>query len=315
MPAFWQADGLDWLCPRVGLWCSGGVEVIVLSTAEEAVRLVARVVARSVRARPDLVLGLATGRTMEGVYRELVRLHREEGLDFSRCRTFNLDEYVGVSSDDPRSFRHWMQEHFFRHVNLQPANVHLPDGMAADLEAECLRYEEQIRAAGGVDLQLLGIGRAGHIGFNEPLSSLQSRTRVKMLTPVTIRQNAAACGGEDRVPRRAVTMGVGTILEARWCVLVALGLEKAEVVARAVEGPITSMVPASALQLHPRCTVVLDEAAASLLSLRDYCRWLFENEPDWAWYRQGPAGWGVSGRGGPGTGLQEGSDLGRVQSE
>ena len=274
------------LCDRLSPCCTGLVEVILRPSAEAAVRLVARIVARELRARPNLVLGLATGRTMEGVYRELIRLHREEGLDFSRCRTFNLDEYAGVPPTDERSFRHWMQEHFFRHVNLRPENVHLPDGMAPDLEAECRRYEEAIRSAGGVDLQLLGIGVAGHIGFNEPLSSLQSRTRVKALTPMTIRQNAAWCGGEERVPRRAVTMGVGTILEARWCVLLALGAEKAEVVARAVEGPVTCMVPASALQLHPRCTVVLDEAAGGRLALKEYCRWLFENEPEWDAFRR-----------------------------
>jgi len=274
------------LCDRLPPCCTGLVEVILRPSAEAAVRLVARIVARELRARPNLVLGLATGRTMEGVYRELIRLHREEGLDFSRCRTFNLDEYAGVPPTDERSFRHWMQEHFFRHVNLRPENVHLPDGMAPDLEAECRRYEEAIRSAGGVDLQLLGIGVAGHIGFNEPLSSLQSRTRVKALTPMTIRQNAAWCGGEERVPRRAVTMGVGTILEARWCVLLALGSEKAEVVARAVEGPITSMVPASALQLHPRCTVILDEEAGGRLALKEYCRWLFENEPEWDAFRR-----------------------------
>lgn len=262
------------------------MEVILQPTAEAAVRLVACILARELRARPDLVLGLATGRTMAGVYRELIRLHREEGLDFSQCRTFNLDEYVGVPPSDPRSYRRWMQETFFSRVNVRPEHVHLPDGTAVDLEAECQRYEAQIRAAGGIDLQLLGIGWAGHIGFNEPLSSLQSRTRVKALTPTTIRQNATWCGGEDRVPRRAITMGVGTILEARRCLLLALGPDKAEVVARAVEGPVTSMVPASALQLHPRCTVIVDEAAGALLTHKDYCRWLFENEPEWEWVRK-----------------------------
>ncbi|MCS7090091.1 MAG: glucosamine-6-phosphate deaminase [Verrucomicrobiota bacterium] len=261
------------------------VEVILQPTPESVARLAARIVARELKARPDLVLGLATGRTMEGLYRELIRLHRQEGLDFSRCRIFSLDEYVGVSANDPRSFRHWIHEQLLCHVNVTSENIHLPDGMAPDLEEECRRYEAKIREVGGIDLQLLGIGRAGHIGFNEPLSSLRSRTRAKALTPVTVQQNAAWCGGEEHVPRRAITMGVGTILEARWCLLLAVGMEKAEIVARAVEGPLTSMVPASALQLHPRCTVIVDEAAGARLTLKEYCRWLFEHEPEWEWCR------------------------------
>lgn len=262
-----------------------GVEVILRPTAEDAARLVARVIAHELRANPHLVLGLATGRTMEQVYRELVRLHREEGLDFSLCRTFNLDEFVGLPPNDPRSYRYYMHRHLFAHVNLDPRNTFLPDGTATDLQAECLRYETWIRRAGGIDLQLLGVGRAGHIGFNEPLSALQSRTRVKALAPATIQQNAPLFGGAEHVPRRAITMGVGTIMEARRCLLLATGAEKAEIIARAVEGPITSMVTASALQLHPRCTVVLDEAAGALLSQKDYYRWLYENEPEWEWYR------------------------------
>lgn len=261
------------------------MEVILRPTAEDAARLVAHVMARELRANPHLILGLATGRTMEHVYRELVRLHREEGLDFSLCRTFNLDEFVGLPPTDPRSYRHYMHRHFFSQVNIDRRNTHLPDGSAADLEAECQRYEALIRRAGGIDLQLLGIGRAGHIGFNEPLSALQSRTRVKALTPTTIEQIAPLFGGPEHVPRRAITMGVGTIMEARRCLLLATGSEKAEVIARAVEGPITSMVTASALQLHPRCTVVLDEAAGALLTQKDYYRWLFQNEPEWEWYR------------------------------
>jgi glucosamine-6-phosphate deaminase len=157
--------------------------------------------------------------------------------------------------------------------------------MAQDLDAECRRYEALIHRFGGIDLQLLGIGKAGHIGFNEPLSALHSRTRVKALTPTTIRQNAASFGGEDKMPRRAITMGVGTIIESRRCVLLATGDSKAAIVAKAVEGPITSMVTASALQLHPRCTVVVDEEAGALLQERDYYRWIFENEPEWQDYQ------------------------------
>jgi glucosamine-6-phosphate deaminase len=261
------------------------MEVIMQPTDQAAAALVARIIVRELRARPHLVLGLATGKTMERVYAHLVRLHREEGLDFSLCRTFNLDEYVGVPPTDPNSYRFYMNHHLFRHVNIDPRNTHVPNGLAENLDAECLRYENVIQQCGGIDLQLLGIGRAGHIGFNEPLSALRSRTRVKALTPTTIRQNAPFFGGEDKMPRRAITMGVGTIMEARRCLLLATGETKAGVLAQAVEGPITSMVSATALQLHPRCTVVADEEAGAKLKEQEYYRWIFENEPEWESYR------------------------------
>src|SRR6266516_3977961 len=261
------------------------MEVIIQPNEEAAASLVARIVARELRAHPSLVLGLATGATMEQVYRQLVQLHAEEKLDFSLCRTFNLDEYVGLFPNDPNSYRHYMDRHLFRHVTLDGRSTHLPNGLAADLDAECLRYEAAIQRAGGIDLQLLGIGKAGHIGFNEPLSALRSRTRVKALTPTTIKQNAPFFGGEEKMPRRAITMGVGTILEGRRCVLLATGESKAEVIAKAVEGPITSMISATTLQLHPRCTVVVDEEAAGQLAEKDYYRWIFANEPEWEEYR------------------------------
>lgn len=261
------------------------MEVIIQPTEAAAASLVARIVAHDLRANPHLVLGLATGKTMENVYRHLVRLHKEQKLDFSLCSTFNLDEYVGLFPSDPNSYRHYMDHHLFHHVNFDARNTHLPNGLAADLDEECRRYEALIQRFGGIDLQLLGIGKAGHIGFNEPLSALRSRTRVKALTPTTIKQNAEFFGDEDKVPRRAITMGVGTIIEARRCLLLATGEAKAAVMAQAVEGPITSMVTATALQLHPRCTVVVDEAAASQLKEKDYYRWIFANEPEWEGYR------------------------------
>jgi glucosamine-6-phosphate deaminase len=241
--------------------------------------------ARELRANPALVLGLATGRTMEAVYRILARMHLDEALDFSLCRTFNLDEYVGLSAEDARSYRYYMNRHLFSQVNLDLRNTNLPDGTATDLDAECREYEQKIKRCGGIDLQLLGLGQAGHIGFNEPLSALRSRTRVKALSPVTIAQNAALFGGAENVPRRAITMGVGTIQESRRCLLLATGANKAEVIAKAVEGPITSMISATALQLHARCTVVLDEAAAGKLQAADYYRWIFANEPEWEEFR------------------------------
>jgi glucosamine-6-phosphate deaminase len=261
------------------------VEAIIRPDQDSAALLVARLVARELRANPSLVLGLATGRTMEAVYRILVRLHHQERLDFSLCRTFNLDEYVGVAPEDERSYRYYMNQRLFSQVNLDQRNTHLPNGMAADLEAECREYEQKIERCGGIDLQVLGLGQAGHIGFNEPLSALRSRTRVKALSPVTIEQNAAFFGGAQNVPRRAITMGVGTILECRRCLLLATGPSKAEVIAKAVEGPITSMISATALQLHARCTVVVDEAAAGKLAAADYYRWIFDNEPEWEEFR------------------------------
>jgi glucosamine-6-phosphate deaminase len=258
------------------------VEVIVRQDADEAAALAAKLIAARLRGKPGLVLGLATGRTMERVYDRLAAME----LDFSRCRTFNLDEYIGVPPEDAHSYRHYMDKHLFDRVNIARANTHVPDGMAADLAAAAADYERSIHDAGGIDLQLLGIGEAGHIGFNEPLSALMSRTREKALTPVTRRQNAAMFEGEpDRVPARALTMGVGTILEARELVLLATGPAKAAIVAKAVEGPITAMISASALQLHPNCKVVLDEAAAGALSQRDYYDWVFQNEPEWRTYR------------------------------
>jgi glucosamine-6-phosphate deaminase len=262
------------------------MEVIIQPNQEAAASLVARIVARELRANPHLVLGLATGQTMECVYRHLVRVHQTEKLDFSLCRTFNLDEYVGLFPSDPTSYRYYMNHHLFRHVNIDSRNTYLPNGLASDLDEECRRYEATIQRFGGIDLQLLGIGKAGHIGFNEPLSALRSRTRVKALTPTTLKQNAAGFGGEENMPRRAITMGVGTILECRRCLLLATGESKAKVVAQAVEGPITSMISATALQLHSRATVVVDEAAAGNLGEKDYYRWIFANEPEWEEYRR-----------------------------
>jgi glucosamine-6-phosphate deaminase len=214
------------------------------------------------------VLGLPTGSTPVGLYRELIRLHREAGLDFSRVITFNLDEYFPIPPDDPHSYRRWMQETFFNHVNIEPRNINIPDGTIEAEEAEeyCLRYEQKIRRAGGIDLMVLGIGRTGHIGFNEPGSTRHSRTRLATLDPVTRRDAAGDFFGEQNVPHQALTMGVGTILDARKIVLMAFGEHKAKIVPRAVEGPITDAVAASFLQQHPDATFLLDRAAAEELA-------------------------------------------------
>ncbi len=260
------------------------MEVIIQSTEVSAALLAARILAKELRRNASLVLGLATGRTMESVYSILASMHEKEGLDFSLCRTFNLDEYVGIPSEDQNSYRSYMNRNLFDKVNIDLRNTHLPNGAAKDLDAECARYEEAIKYAGGIDFQLLGIGADGHIGFNEPLSALQSRTRVKALSPDTLRQNGPLFGTPEKMPRRAITMGVGTILDSKRCILLATGSAKAEVIAKAVEGPVTSMISATALQFHRRCIIVLDEAAASRLEGAEYYRWIFEHEPEWEEY-------------------------------
>lgn len=261
------------------------MEVIIQPSAAAATQLTARLIAKAVRQNPRLVLGLATGRTMERVYALLATMHKKEGLDFAQCRTFNLDEYVGLSPEDNNSYRFYMNHHLFSKVNIDQRNTHLPDGMAPDLDTACARYEHAIRQAGGIDFQLLGIGHDGHIGFNEPLSALRSRTRAKTLTPQTMAANGPLFGGQAHMPRRALTMGVGTILDSKRCVMLATGTTKADILAKAVEGPITAMVSASALQLHPRCTIVVDEEAATRLTSKDYYRFIFQNEPEWAEFR------------------------------
>jgi glucosamine-6-phosphate deaminase len=246
-----------------------------------AEQLTADLLIKAIQEKPDIVLGLATGRTMEELYALLVAAHRDGGLDFSRVTTFNLDEYIGLEPGSRYSYRAYMNEHLFNKVNIDLTNTHLPDGSAADLDAASAYYEELITQAGGIDLQLLGIGRSGHIGFNEPLSAMYSRTRPKALTPTTVAQNAPLFPSPDMMPRRALTMGVGTILDARRCLMLVVGEEKAQILAKAVEGPVTSMISATALQLHPKCTVICDEDAAAHLSHREYYRWIFDNEPEW----------------------------------
>jgi glucosamine-6-phosphate deaminase len=258
------------------------MEVIIRPDAEQAVGLVAQLLEDRVRQNPSAVLGLATGCTMERVYEQLA----VSGASFKQCRTFNLDEYIGLPPDDFNSYRHYMQERFFSKIDIDVANTFVPDGSADDLKLAAKEYEQLIVKAGGIDTRLLGIGAAGHIGFNEPLSSIMSRTRDKCLTPTTRMQNAEMFGGDvERVPKRALTMGVGTILQAHELILLATGAAKAGIVAKAVEGPITSMVSASAIQLHPNCKVIVDEAASDELLGREYYEFVFANEPEWVEFR------------------------------
>lgn len=255
------------------------MEVVIVESPEVGGRLVAATIGDLVRERPDAVLGLATGSSPLPVYAALAERRAE--TDFSSVRGFALDEYVGLPESHPASYHSVIHDEVTTRIGLDPGNVRVPDGNAADLASAAAAYEAAIVAAGGVDLQLLGIGTDGHIGFNEPTSSLRSRTRIKTLTPQTRADNARFFDTADQVPMHCVTQGLATILDARHLVLLAWGAGKAEAVASAVEGPLSAMCPASVLQLHRHATVVVDEAAASLLTLTEYYRHTFANKPGW----------------------------------
>jgi glucosamine-6-phosphate deaminase len=257
------------------------MEVIIRPTRGKATSLVAKLIIDQITAKHNSVLGLATGRTMEEVYEKAARYN----ANFTECSSFNLDEYVGIPGTDKNSYRYYMNKHLFEKINIKIENTFLPNGVAKDLIAECKEYEVKMAEKGGIDLQLLGIGRSGHIGFNEPLSALFSRTREKALTPVTIAQNSPLFENPEDMPKQAVTMGVGTILDAKRVVLLATGKEKAEIIAKAVEGPITSMISATALQLHRSCVIIVDEEAAEHLKEKEYYHWIFKNEPEWKAYQ------------------------------
>ena len=260
------------------------MEVIIQENPERGCLLGAKIIAKKIREKPDAVLGLATGRTPERLYRELVRMHREDGLDFSQVTTFNLDEYVGLPPEHDQSYRYFMNEHLFRHINIDLANTNVPAGSADDLHAECRDYEKRIVAAGGIDVQLLGLGRNGHIGFNEPTGSLRSRTWIKILSEQTLNDNAAVFGERGSMPKHAVTMGIGTIMEAEQIVLLAFGPAKVRAVMDMIEGPLAAVCPGSSLQEHARATVVLDESSAAGLRYADHYRWIDTNKLAWQRY-------------------------------
>ncbi len=251
--------------------------VVLKENSKEVGCEAGRIVAASLRANPALVLGLATGSTPLGMYEELIALHKSTGLDFSRATSFNLDEYLGLEPNNPQSFHYFMHSNFFSKVNFAADKIHIPDGaFGKDYSAYCEQYERTIKSAGGIDLQILGIGRNGHIGFNEPNSSLASRTRLKELTQETIEDNRKFFPPGAEIPECAITMGIGTILDARRILILATGKSKAAAVAKAIEGPISSSVSASALQLHPDVTFIIDEDAAYALTQRDYYRRVLE---------------------------------------
>jgi glucosamine-6-phosphate deaminase len=251
--------------------------VVLKKDYDEVSREAARIVAGAVRSKPDIVLGLATGSTPLGLYKELIALYRSGDLDFSRATSFNLDEYLGLAPSHPQSYHYFMQQNLFSQVNLPRERAHVPDGtIAANYDSYCSSYEQAIKSAGGIDLQVLGIGRNGHIGFNEPTSSLASRTRVKALSRETVEDNRHVFPIESEMPKCAITMGIGTILDSRRVLLLACGRSKAAAIAKAIEGPITSSVSASALQMHPDVTFIIDEEAAYSLTQRDYYRHVLE---------------------------------------
>jgi glucosamine-6-phosphate deaminase len=256
------------------------MEVIICKTYDEMGKAAAEAVAEVLNAKPNAVLGMATGSTPLGLYQELVRMHKAGQLDFSQVTTFNLDEYVGLPVTHEQSYHRFMHENFFRHVNIPPQNIHIPSGTTRNYRAFCDWYEQRIRECGGIDVQILGIGSDGHIAFNEPASSLSSRTRLKTLAKSTIDDNARFFKSRDEVPIYAITMGVGTIMEARKILLLANGKKKADAVAQAVEGPVTSMITASALQMHPDATVYIDSDASGKLKMREYYDWVKEKKPE-----------------------------------
>ena len=250
------------------------MEVIILPTEEEVFQEATARIIELISRKPDAVLGLATGKTMLGVYRDLTAAYEQRKVDFSAVVTINLDEYLGIDPENPLSFHSYMWKNFFEHVNVSKENILIPNPLPDDVEEECENFEQAIENRGGIDLQLLGIGRDGHIGFNEPSSSLQARTRVKTLTDETLKDNF----GSTKGPRFAITMGIGTIMEAREIILLAIGGEKSKAISCMAEGPVTASCPASALQLHPKVKIIIDNEAARVLKRKDYYIWVWEHK-------------------------------------
>lgn len=216
-----------------------------------------------IQQKPSAVLGLATGDTPIGTYREMIAAYQQGKVSYRYVRTFNLDEYVGIASDHPNSYASFMKNHLFESIDIPSEQTHIPDGQQQDLEAECIRYDELMKAVGQIDLQILGIGRNGHIGFNEPSRTLSSKTHVVALSAETRKQNAHHFSHPEQVPTQAITMGVGSILQAKTILLVAYGAGKADILKEALQGPVNTEVPASLLQLHPRVIVMMDQEAGS----------------------------------------------------
>ena len=258
------------------------MEVVIVESPAAGAELAAGAICALLNQRPDAVLGLATGSTPLPVYDALAARYAAGEVSFADTQGFALDEYVGLPQGHPESYRSVLDREIVDRVNFATGAVHTPDGWSDDPRAACAAYDAAITLAGGVDLQILGVGTDGHIGFNEPTSSLASPTRIKTLTQQTREDNARFFDGDiDQVPQHVITQGIGTILRARHLLLLAWGSNKAHAVAATVEGPVTSMVPSSALQLHPHVTVLVDEPAAEALTQADYYRHVFAHKPDW----------------------------------
>ena len=257
------------------------MEIVIVRDADEVGRVAALKIASVVQRDPEAVLGLATGSSPTGIYASLAARVAAGELDFSRASGFALDEYVGIPLEHPESYASVIERDVVVPLGMDASKVHVPDGRASDVEAAVVEYERAIADAGGIDIQILGIGANGHIGFNEPTSSFASRTRIKTLAPQTRADNARFFDDPSQVPTHCLTQGLGTILDAHEVVLVAQGSSKASAVAGMVEGPLGAMCPGSALQLHRHATIVVDEAAASLLQLADYYRYTYANKPVW----------------------------------
>jgi len=226
-------------------------------------------VASQITLKPDSNLGLATGGTPLAMYDKLIEMFREDEVDFSEVKSFNLDEYCGLEADHPNSYHYYMYDNFFKEINIKKENIHIPNGKADDFDRECRDYEETIKKAGGIDLQILGIGSNGHIGFNEPAESLNVATEVVNLSEETIKANSRYFESEDNVPKKAISMGMATILKADRIILLARGKNKAEAIKKTVNGKISTQEPASLLQTHPQVTIILDQKAASLINKKD----------------------------------------------
>lgn len=241
------------------------MNVIIAASYEEMSKVAAKEIAKLVYIKPDAVLGLATGSTPEGVYKELIELNKEEKIDFSKVTSYNLDEYKGLSGDHPQSYRYFMNTKLFNHINIDKNKTHVLSGVTKDIEKECKEYDDAIEADGGIDLQLLGIGENGHIGFNEPSDYLNMNTHLTKLTEETIKANSRFFHNFEEVPKEAITMGLGAIMKAKKIILIASGDKKAEIIAKLTQEKISTRIPASLLQVHPDVLIIIDKAAAKYL--------------------------------------------------
>jgi glucosamine-6-phosphate deaminase len=254
------------------------MEVIIKENYDQICEETVKIIHQAWKKKNNLVLGLPTGRTPLGVYKRLIELYQKEEIDFSRVVTFSLDEYLGLKENHPQSFAYYLEKNLYRHINLKKENIFRLKGTPEGIDKHCQEYEERIKSMGGIDLQILGIGRNGHIGFNEPSSSLSSRTRVKTLAEETIEANSRFFDDKNEVPRFCLTMGIGTIMESKMILLMASGEDKSEAIQKTIEGPITASVPASVLQYHPQAKIIIDQEAASQLARKNYYQWVYRNK-------------------------------------